>query len=421
MQAVGVTRTINGGMSHRYQVNQVVVDNKLEASHNRTTQNTYTNQEKFLQSGNTYARNFNRSLNHRSTIKYGGLISLSEIKKLSWFVLYPVIEYTHYDNEGYRGAAEISEDKIGLLSKAWRDSISAPNAGNLLRQYGIHRELTENKGNGYRLNTNTQFNLYFTPFNNKKITLGIDNFLKTSLSKQRLYDHYSLQYFQPASTDYCNRYNTSTAQNVRNELSFGTCNLYFFDKNLDITPSYTYIYQRHHNSNSRYLLNRLEGWGEDGTNPLGMLPSAEEMLLAQDNPNSVYDTQTDHIQQLYLDMKVYGKMKLIKKFAWQATLKPTLSFVRNKMDYRRGNKLMPSQIVTDTAFSRNRTTFDINTEFDLHQAGGWPYPNWIVLNYNFKTDLPAMTYLVNYRDDSNPLYIVNGNPHLKSTYIHTSL
>lgn len=80
MQAVGVTRTINGGMSHRYQVNQVVVDNKLEASHNRTTQNTYTNQENFLQSGNTYARNFNRSLNHRSTIKYGGLISLSEIK-----------------------------------------------------------------------------------------------------------------------------------------------------------------------------------------------------------------------------------------------------------------------------------------------------------------------------------------------------
>lgn len=412
-QATGVTQVIDGGLNYKYDNGNLSFDNELSATRRRVTNSPYTNQENFLQSGNTYRRSFYRSLYHSNQLTYNGRLLKTEGELISFFQAQPSFDYIHYNSLVYDHAATLNEDRFSDLGKAWRDSIAAPNAGSLLRRYALNRIINTRKDNDHRLTTGLRTMACFSPFYSGRLSLWLLDEISYVNSRRRLYDHYLLEYFQtPAAPDFRNRFDNNYSSSLKNDLDISTGNLYVFNddnKRLDFLPRYTFTYQHQKQNRSLYLLNRLSGWDSLNAHVLGELPSTEQMLLALDNGNSVFQTQTDHIHRLYLQIQSNAK---VGKVWAQFNAHPSLSFERNSMDYRRGT-------VLDTTVRRNKARFDTDVQFYMFPDGNWPWPWRVQLTYNYSTALPAMTYLVNYRDDSNPLYIVNGNPHLRNSYTHT--
>jgi len=80
--------------------------------------------------------------------------------------------------------------------------------------------------------------------------------------------------------------------------------------------------------------------------------------------------------------------------------------LRQKMNYR--------QAKSDSLFTRHSTLLNLNNTFLQIQSKDKRMT--FFTSYYIETETPDMTYLVNVRNDSNPLQLFLGNPHLKNTY-----
>ena len=100
------------------------------------------------------------------------------------------------------------------------------------------------------------------------------------------------------------------------------------------------------------------------------------------------------------------------KIGIQGNFHPSVRLERDQMDYQRGN--------LDTLFHRHISVFEFRGGLNIFKASEhWPWPWQIKIDYGLSTQAPNMTYLVDYRDDSNPLNIMLGNPNLRNTRTHS--
>ena len=292
-QATGVKTLYSGGLKYNYSQDYFRYMGDLKASHSDGKSNRYTNSENFLSSGNTYGRSFTNSNNHNTTLSAFNLvhslnkIPIGKILNITYLKLLPQLDYRNYSNNSQVGSAMANSDIYGNYGKEWRDSITAPNAGQLLRTHGLNRVANSNMGKGHRLNAKNEAGIAFdVPHRDNLGMYFIDVFSFTD-AKDRLYDHYNLQYLQSNTTDFRNRYNFSTERGFSNKFIANTRRITLMPRqHLDMEVRYTNIHQRETQERSLYLLNRLDAWGEQTTYPLGELPSVEEMLQALDNGNS---------------------------------------------------------------------------------------------------------------------------------------
>ena len=142
------------------------------------------------------------------------------------------------------------------------------------------------------------------------------------------------------------------------------------------------------------------------------------MLSTLDADNSSNDktTRTTHEPRIALTKTFWGHVKdkdgkEIEDESWYAYLNARFSmpFAHERMDYQRGTQV-------DTLMTRNTALFrmDVTGDYSLFKRG-----RSIDFNYRLESSAPMMTSLLNIRDDSNPLYVTLGNPHMKNTHRHT--
>ena len=419
-QSVGQRTVYKGGLDYnieekkdRYRINGSLVANYTEGELASTT-----NRENFLTGGNTFGKSFYRqksyssgfntshSFSYRHKIHLGGM-------DITTFRFMPTLSYNNNKHNSATASATLSEDANKILGSNWKEELLSMNSSEALRTYGLNRTLQREKGHSHQFSTGTSWNLFLESPYNDNIGLYLYGNINYLTSRSKRFDHYTLQYFKPADTDFRNRYDFNKNRAYSYNVRVSHPNIYVFSKpSLRFNASYKFSYKFQERNRSLYLLNKLDSWGVDSLHALGDLPSVNEMLSLLD-ANSYQQTQTDKAHEASLNIQ-YGKdgTQHLKRTIIQASFVPTIRFENNHINYYR-------KTVIDTTFSRNNVFFE--PFFDLSAfpvKGSWADRWMFNLQYNLKHDAPSMIYLIGVTDNSNPLNIMKGNKHLKNASTH---
>ena len=420
-QTGGLTSTVSAGLNYRYdkdneQSDWYYYEGSVDGSYTDKDDRRQTSSATFLDNGNTFGKSFSnsRSYNWEMNTEHRLTFSKKEVGNLMkniYGYVRPEFNYRKWDNHASDGNVTLAEDVAAGLGKAWMDSIAAPDAGGLLKQYAINRTLSSRLGNGHQTEASAHAYIQSTPAYNDLMHFHISANGGINDQSNDTYEHYRLDY--PAdgtkATDYRNRY-TPTRSKSQN-LSLNPQMTFFIEREDThwriLTFRYVYNYNHSDNNNPLYLLNRLEGWEQPDIRPLGMLPSEEELLTTMDWDNSSRNITTKHkhrpeiAYQHTISNNSKDTRKTLAGSIW-------IDITNERMDYQQGRQI-------DTLTTRNTAlpNGQIMYLFDVPKKNR----SYQVI-YNYRTAAPNMTSLLNVRNDRDPLNISLGNPGLKNSTSH---
>lgn len=154
---------------------------------------------------------------------------------------------------------------------------------------------------------------------------------------------------------------------------------------------------------SLYLLDELDGYDDWD---IGYLPPLAEYVGTKDFGNSFVSNKYN----LTNEVKPFlGFYKSTRKGYWSAQVMLPIGINHSKLNYMRGR--------IDTTITRNTVLVSANST----------YVSWtskdrsknIDLRYWLDSKAPDLMYLVDMRDDTDPLNIKEGNSNLKDSYAHS--
>ena len=417
-QSGGITKTYSAGGNYmRDKEESYRYMGSVNGSYTDTDNSSNTSSATFLEGGDTYSRSFQSSRNYSWNIDTNhdftldGSRGLGETFKHFYLTFRPTFSYRKWDNRGNNGSVTLMEDVASQLGKAWMDSIMAPNAGELLKKYAINRTITSSKGRGHTANGGIEGFFSATPAHDDYLDLGLVYGYQFTDQKNDNYEHYMLDYpsGQQAS-DFRNRYNPTKERSQ--QINAGANMGWAIDQNQThrINMSYNFSYNYNDNNQSLYLLNKLKEWADptDDTHPLGTLPSMDEMLTTLDANNSSHSKTKTYNHQTHIDYSFTPGYETPDDAFNQLTFSFAIPVIREILDYQRGTQV-------DTLMKRNTAFINPSVIFSHEE---YKKNRGFSVDYNMTTAAPGMTSLLNIRDDSNPLYITLGNPHLKNERGH---
>ena len=400
-QTTGIRSVYDAGIDYNIDEKEGrwTTSGNVRTSYTEDDAEQHTSSENFLTGGNTYGRayskrhadNFKVSTDHEFNL-------YRRDKVLSYLGLRPDISYSRQHSRGESASAVFDENMSEQWGKAWIDSIMAPNTGSLLLRHALNRTISQAKGNGHSLNTGVDANAVFRIPHNNRFVFNTSGNIGYSDEKRHAYDHYQLDYPNSnAPTDRRNRYDLNTNRSLNYVGSIGARRTELGC--LQLSTDYIYSHANRETNRSLYLLHLLEGF--DGE--LGTLPSADDLYRTLDTDNSNQAEYTDDIHRLrfgydYNSSRCHS-WNLIRQFRGNVEVR----FERNQLDYQRGQ--------LDTLFHRSTAFVQTDGDWRLFTRD---QKKVFEVNFNTRISAPGMTYLLNIRDDSDPLRIVLSNPQLKN-------
>ena len=420
-QSGGLTSSVSAGMNYRYEQDRNLpkryeYEGSIDGSYSDTNDESQTSRATFLDNGNTYGRSFSvsRDYNWKLDTQHKLIYNQKKVGELlkDFSVSFtPKLSYNRWRNRTYNANATLAEDVASQLGKSWMDSIAAPNAGGLLKRYAINRTLSTNHGNGHHMNLTGSGYIAVTPAYNDFLGFLMNVESRTTDRVSDNYEHYRLDYptDDTRPTDFRNRYmpRKSATRYLGLSPKVSTKLKRNDNYNQNISLGYGYTYEHNDDDSPLYLLNRLEGWELPDSHPLGMLPSAEEMLMAMDRSNSSHSVSTKHTQKPTISYSYsHYSVKTSTGHNLQATL--GMDMAHERQNYQQGTQV-------DTLMTRNTVLLNGSVSFFLNDNKGG---RSISTYYTFNVSAPSMTSLLDIRNDSDPLYITLGNPNLRNATNH---
>lgn len=400
-QATGIRSVYDAGFDYNIDEKEGrwTTSGNVRTSYTEDDAEQHTSSENFLTGGNTFGRIYNKR--HADNFKVSTNHKFNLYRKdnvLSYLGLRPNINYNVQHSHGESASAAFNENVAEQWGKAWIDSIMAPNTGSLLLRHALNRTISQAKGNGHSLNTGLDANAAFRIPHNNRFVFDASGNIGYSDEKRHAYDHYQLDYPNSGTpTDRRNRYDLNTNRSLNYGGSIGARRTEIGC--LQLSTNYIYSHANRESNRSFYLLHLLENF--DGE--LGTLPSANDLYKTLDTGNSNQAQTTDDIHRLRFGYDYNSSRRhswnLIRQFRGNVEVR----FERNQLDYQRD--------LLDTLFHRNTAFVQTDGDWRLFTRD---QKKVFEVNFNTRISAPGMTYLLNIRDDSDPLRIVLSNPHLKN-------
>lgn len=164
-------------------------------------------------------------------------------------------------------------------------------------------------------------------------------------------------------------------------------------------PQYQYEYKYNKTNSALYRLDKLENG--DSTH-YDLLPSSRAALLkVLDDNNSYYYTEYQNHHRLMLEWEINAVTG------------------HNKMNIEYGYIRLPLRLVNKSLYYTRVGRHDVSAhevffEPEAYFTGGKSV-RW-ELNAAIKSEIPDLVKKVDYRDDSDPLFLFSGNPNLKNIH-----
>lgn len=371
----------------------------VRTSYTEDDSEQHTSSENFLTGGDTYGRAYSKRHTDNFKVRTNHEFNLYRRDKvLSYLGLRPNFNYNRQHSHGESAAAVFDDNVAEQWGKAWIDSIMTPNAGSLLLPHALNRSISRAKGKGHSLNTGLDANAIFRIPHNNRFLFNASGNISYNDEKRYAYDHYQLDYPRSGTpTDRRNRYDLNTNRSLNYGGSIGARRTEIGC--LQLSANYIYSHDNKESNRSLYLLHLQEGF--DGE--LGTLPSANDLYKTLDTSNSNQADYTDDIHRLRFGYDYNSSRRhswnLIRQFRGNVEVR----FEHNQLDYQRGQ--------LDTLFHRHTAFVQTDGDWRLFTRD---QRKVFEVNFNTRISAPGMTYLLNIRDDSDPLRIVLGNTRLKN-------
>ncbi|MBQ2497151.1 MAG: hypothetical protein II509_00665, partial [Prevotella sp.] len=348
----------------------------ITLNHSNHDNESRTNTQTYLPNGDSFQKQQN--LSHSKSTRLEG--SLNHHFEKGGIFNYSYFNLRYNRNDGLNYTTQTTSDSVSLLNE--------------MLSRGSHKNETLHPS--------------FSTYGGARI---IADMLQWGFSAD--YDRYTADRFSLSDIQYMNgqtprdfrnTYHDSGHQtwDVKGDASYNIC-----WPGLTISPEYEYNYKYNKTSNMLYRLDKLAG--RDST-IWDMLPSAREALIdVLDKPNSYdfHEYQNHHRFKLKVRSEPANAKQEYKGFIVIWELELPLRLAHNKLFYNR---------VGRHDVRRHAVFFEPN----LHIGGGLGRNRDIQMNFsaNMWSEIPDMTMLVNYRDDTNPLNIRLGNPELRNRHYY---
>lgn len=279
------------------------------------------------------------------------------------------------------------------------DSLYSTCYSNSIRNITLNKLKQESESTSKTVNINAQLS---NDINMNGDMLSLHAGIKSKSTDDDRYSLYQLNYIKYAKEDDNRRiYQPNSTNTV--DMDFGArYNYYLADMYNFIYLSYRFNYQYKKENN---LLYRLD-WLDDSTNTFNAIPSNQEQLYRSLDSNNTYNyTENDYIHHLEISYNCLIKLRK-KGHSLEASVGLPVNIMCKNMDYYRIN---PYSVY------RNACFFDpvFHVGYNVFSKEGY---QCLLMTVNFTSEVPSLVNLVDYIDDSNPLYIIKGNANL--TNIH---
>lgn len=295
------------------------------------------------------------------------------------------------------------------------DSIFSPMASRQLLATTINRVRNDNKNNGDNQN--------YTATLNERVKFGDEDSWDNLLSVGGSFDYgrstnhrfaiNQIDYMGDApSEDHRNQY--STTPNTDNTINAYADYTRFFDidsnkvANIFVRPSYRFSRRYSDVDYSLYRLDRLADYTDEAY-ALGVLPSTRDALMQVIDANNSYRSKELTVSHTATASVTYthGDGTRMPRFSVNFNL--PLESRYEKIDYYR-----------QKSYDKHRTTLFFNPsvrgDYQFNDSTGMRF---ISFGYNTSQSQPALTSLLDIRDDANPLVVTLGNPNLKKARNHS--
>lgn len=366
--------------------------------------------EYFYSSGNTFGRKFSdmRS-DDMSFLTHNAIVLFRDFN----------IEFTlnHSDKEttGESATAKFSsEQAYDILGEDWKDSISSVSPGESFSNYGITRQMGQSLGESdyTELYLRASKFFYFTNTGNYIYAYADIN---NAIRKRTNYWHNRYDYFKSGQpVDWRNEYYKN--DNKSHVMNFTVQYSHKINSRLTFEPSYNLNYSRGKNESPIYLLQRLDGWGNTDMHPLGTLPDSEQLSSAIDVINSSWSKSyfVKHKPQIELSYNVSKNKSQQEKLTKDFIMKIPLQIVSGNYNYR--------CVLSDTSVSERVILPAMELNYSIENSNiDFRKKSWkLNFSYAYEEWLPQLSYKLNIRNTSNPLFISEGNDNLKNTSYHNS-
>ena len=362
----GLLATKSVGLSYLYNLsgmyNYVYTDNNW--THINADNQQTTHAQTFLPGGDSYQNSISKEL--RSSDEW---ISKN---------VFAIQDYKYYYTVNCLNLSYLRSHGLGNSSTETSDSTSL-----------LNRMLSENsmesRNFDFEFNTGNGIN-HITDMLRWDATVNYNH------RTEKTFDLNDVQYQQSTqSRDYRNKYNDQYNQQLKlsSEISY---DLGFRD--ISLCPEYDYTYSFHKASNLLYRLDQLQG--RDSTR-YDILPSTADALAGVLDGNNTYrfhDYRNQHRFCLYFNDR--------SSKIWNSDLTINL----------------PVRLVTARLYYDRMGRHDVRRQSWFFEPSFCLRGDVVVIQASMKSELPDLTSMVDYRDDSNPLTIQLGNANLRNIHYY---
>lgn len=338
-------------------------------SHDDIDWQTRKNAETFLPGGNLIRQSMGQTDTKATVFDSQNALHYGENGKYSTMTS---LIFHYQRNRKYTDAYAASSDSTSLLNELM--------------------ERCKDKSENYHLTlTNSSTLKYITDLLHADFSMEYDKLHGNTFS---LYD---LRYEEASlSRDFRNKYLASDSRHwdVKEGIAY--------DWNWpgwSLRPQYQYEYKYNKTNSALYRLDKLENG--DSTH-YDLLPSSRAALLkVLDDNNSYYYTEYQNHHRLMLEWTVNaatGRNKMNIEYGY---IRLPLRFVNKNLYYTRMGR---------HDVSAHEVFFEPEAFFTGGKSVRWE------LNASVKSEIPDLVKKVDYRDDSDPLFLFSGNPNLKNIH-----
>lgn len=385
----GMQKTIAGGFDYNIKPldSRWELNGNVNAESTRETDGTDVVRTNYLNTGNTYDYQFNRAQNKSLALSTKHKIQYKAPKGYG-LATEPYFNYRKWDN--------YSEDMNATFNSTFNDvttdfiqNIYAGNSNGALASL-INRNISMNRRKGHSLATGTNLWQGFKLSNGGDL-LVVNLFGKYNNRHDERFNHYAINFGQdPIPAQTADRYFKNLPDfdsNMGAEVNYSRV----LTRGMSLTFSYRYDHNYRKETSDLFLLETPESV-EDFM--FGKLSSVlDESML--DRNNSYLSRSTDDNHRFTLKYNYSVKNLMI-----QYNLPVILT--NQKLDYHRGR--------VDTTFTRQSALFDIGDARVEWRKGS----NRISWTWGLKSQAPDMKTMIDFTDDTDPLYIRRGNADLEN-------
>jgi hypothetical protein len=374
------------GKKHNFKFN---TDNTV--THDNADNKTWTSTQTFITGGDSYRRSYNFLNQNRTAVSSDSYLSCQINKML--FRGGVKLGYEKKNVSSSYLSAIFTDNPLGSYEVL--DSIFSGNNSSALRHITLDR--LKQTGNYSEKTTNLVVN-FGDNINIKGDLLSLKGSVDYRNNHKDELSIYELDYIKNGGTgDY--RQNYRPYSNNTLKLHFDSRYEYNIGDSWNniISASYTFDYRRSQEDNPLY---RLDWLGDS------ILPSAYNyMSRTMDSENSYNYIENEY--QHRLNMTFRYLLYLHKKgHSIEYTFDLPLRWIKRNLNYYRTDNY---DIVKDKLFIEPYVHIGYNVfTRKCYQL--------IIMNASISSDIPNMVDMVDYKDNSNPLFVINGNPYLKMVH-----